>query len=248
MGKNPDPFMLIRLQNSFASMTQMVREQERTSNNLANAGTLGYKRDRTFTEALNERLDAEAAPRSDRFARQWADLEQGAVEKTGNPLDLALNGGGFFVVRDEATGAERYTRAGRFLLDEGGTLRTPAGLAVEGESGPIQVPPTSGPVEISETGEVRAGRETVGRLRVVDFENPMQLQRLDGSMFVANGARPADAEGVAVMQGYVETSNVDPIGEMTDMITQFRLFESQQKALHTTDQVLGAITRDLAKF
>lgn len=240
--------MLIRLRNSYASMTQMVREQERTANNLANAGTLGYKRDRTFTEAFNERLDAEAAPRSDRFTQQWADLEQGAVEATGNPLDVALSGSGFFVVRNEATGAERYTRAGRFLLGDDGTLRTPDGLAVEGEGGPLQLPPDAGPIEISKNGEIRAGGATAGRLRVVDFENPMQLERLDGSMFAAGGAEPTNAEEATVMQGYIETSNVGPINEMTDMITQFRLFESQQKALRTTDQVLGSITRDLAKF
>ena len=239
--------MLLRLQNSFASMTQMGREQERTANNLANAGTLGYKQDRTFTQALNERLDAEAAPRSDRLTRQWADLTQGALEKTGAPLDVALSGDGFFVLRDENTGAERYTRAGRFVLDDEGTLRAPTGLAVEGESGPLRLPPDVRHVEISKDGTLRADGNAVGRLRLVAFEDPMRLRRLEGAMFTANGAEPGEAEA-AVMQGYVEASNVDAVGEMTDMITHFRLFESQQKALQTSDEVLGNVTRDLAKF
>ena len=68
-------------------MRQMIREQERVANNLANVNTVGYKRDRTFTEALEEYVDEEGAPRSERLTAQWADAAQGAMESTGNPLD-----------------------------------------------------------------------------------------------------------------------------------------------------------------
>ncbi len=229
-------------------MHAMIREQERVANNLANVNTVGYKRDRTFTEALDEYLDEEGAPRSERRSSQWADLGQGALESTGNPLDVALDGKGFFVFSDDDTGAAVYARAGRLTLDAEGTLRDLAGRSVEGEGGPIQLPPSGGVIEISKNGEIRLGGQVVGALRVVTFENPGQLQRLDGAAFDAAGMEPETAENPVVLQGYLEASNVDAVREMADMITFYRQFESQQKMIQTTDQILGAVTRDLGKF
>lgn len=240
--------MLIRLQNSYSSMNDMVRQQERIANNLANAGTIGYRRDRTFTEVFNERLDAELAPVSDRVTTQWADQTSGAIESTGNPLDVAIVGDGYFVLSDPAGGNQRYTRAGRFTLDAEGTLRDPSGMQVEGEGGPIQVPPEGGALEIREDGEIWAGNQAIGKLRLVQFENPLQLRRLEGATFDANGMDPVDVEQPVLRQGFVEQSNVNPMQEMTDMITHFRLFESQQKSIQTQDGLLGAITRDLGTF
>ena len=239
--------MLIRLQNSAAAMTAMMRQQERTANNLANAGTVGYKRDQTFVEALNERLDAELAPRSDQQPTQYADLGAGAMEETGNPLDVALGTDGFFVTTDEATGAERFTRAGRFTRDLDGFLRDPMGALVQGEAGPIQLPP-QGTVGIQKDGAVQVDGQLIDRLRVVRFANPLALQRLDGAAFAAGGQAPDEVEVPVVLQGFVEGSNADPVREMTDMIQQFRFFEAQQKLLQSQDQILGAVTRDLGKF
>lgn len=240
--------MLLRLQNSLASMRSMIREQERIANNLANANTVGYKRDRLFTEALNEHLDEEGAPQSSRIVTQWADLRAGALDETGNPLDVAIDGEGFFAVTDEATGATRYTRDGRLTVDADGLLRTASGFLLEGEAGPIQVPTAGEAIEISKNGEVRAGGEPVGRLRLVTFADPTALRRLDGVTFAAEGQEPEPVEQPNVLQGFVEGSNVDPVHEMTDMITYFRQFETQQKLMQTTDHLLGSITRELGKF
>ena len=239
--------MLLRLQNSFASMTRIGQEQERTANNLANANTVGFKRDRTFVAAFNERLDNEGAPQSDRMTTQWADMEMGTFEATGNPLDAALRSDGFFVVADE-NGAERYTRAGRMTPDADGILRDPTGRMIMGENGPIAIPPAGGAITISPNGDVRSGDQLVGKLRVVTFENPMQLERADGATFMAPNQQAIDLDDPNVMQGYIETSNVDVIGAMTEMIQHFRLFETQQKMLQTTDQVLAGVTRDLGRF
>lgn len=240
--------MLLRLQNSYASMDAMVRQQERIANNLANAGTIGYKRDRSFTETLNEFLDAEQAPRSDRNHGQWASMEQGALEKTGNPLDVALKGDGFFVLADAETGAQRYSRAGRFEVDVDGFLRDPAGFQVEGADGPIQIPPNAADIEIKQDGEILADGQSIGRLRVVTFEDPKALVRLDAAAFDAADQEPEDVETPSIAQGHLEQSNIDPIHEMTAMIEHFRLFETQQKVLQTNDQVLGSVVRDLGKF
>lgn len=240
--------MLQRLRNSFSSMTQMARRQEQAANNLANAQTVGYKRERVFVEALDEALDYEGSPISVRQANPWADHTQGALEHTGNPLDLALRGDGFFAVVDEAAGQTRYTRDGRFTLDAEGVLRTTAGHLVEGEDGPLQVPPTAGPIEVTQDGEVRAGNQTIGRLRLVRFEDPTALTRIDGASFDAAGQAPDALTDAMVQQGSLETSNVDVLQEMTQMITHHRLFESQQRSLTTTDGILGNVTRELGRF
>ena len=229
-------------------MRQMIQEQERVANNLANGNTVGYKRDRTFTEALEEYVDEEGAPRSERLTAQWADAAQGALESTGSPLDVALDGEGFFAFSDDETGETIYARAGRLNLDAEGTLRDLAGRSVEGEGGPIQLPPSGGAININRSGEITVDGQSVGKLSVVRFEDPMQLRRLDGVAFDAAGMEPEPVENPTVMQGFVEASNVDAVREMTDMIAYYRQFESQQKMLQTTDQILGAVTRDLGKF
>lgn len=229
-------------------MTSMIREQERIANNLANANTVGYKQDRTFTSALEEYMDVEGAPQSERETTQWASLEQGAFEATGNPLDVAIDGDGFFVLADEAGGPARYTRAGRFTLDDEGMLRDPRGFLVEGEGGPIQVPPNAAEIAIQADGTIHAGDQAIGRLRLVRFDDPGALRKLDGAAFSAAGLEPLDAGGAVVRQGFLESSNVDALSQLSDMITHFRLFETQQKVLQTHDQILGHVTRELGKF
>ncbi|WP_457651494.1 flagellar basal-body rod protein FlgF [Rhodocaloribacter sp.] len=241
--------MLLRLRNSVEAMSRMVRQQERIANNLANANTVGFKRDRTFTQILNEEIDAEGGPRSDKLVRQWADLAPGAFEQTGNPLDVALGGEGFFELSDEASGETRFSRAGRFTLDADGTLRDVFGYTVQGDGGPIRLPVRNGgAVTIARDGSIRVGDEQVGKIRVVTFEDIDRLQRLDGAAFDAVGMEPIDVEAPDVHQGYLEQSNVDAIGAMTEMIEFYRLFESQQKTIRTADEILGRITRELGRF
>jgi flagellar basal body rod protein FlgG len=240
--------MLLRLQNSVAAMTTMVREQERTANNLANANTVGFRRERTFLEVLREQPDAERAPRSERTQGQWSDALPGPFEQTHRPLDAALGGTGFFVLTDEATGQSRYTRAGHFTLDAEGTLRTPQGFAVDGDGGPLVLPPNASQIEINGLGEVRADGQLAGTLRVVTFARPEQLPRLDGATFAAGNQTPEPLDQPDVRQGFLENSNVNTVEEMTDLIEHYRLFETSQKTLRTTDDLLGLVTRDLGRF
>ncbi len=240
--------MLLRLQNSLSAMNSGIREQERIANNLANSNTVGYKRHRTFTETLEEFVDYEGAPRSTRVQEDWAALDQGVFESTGNPLDVALSGEGFFVFSDAESGMQRYSRGGRFALDAGGVLRSPSGHVVQGTEGPIRIPGNPERIDIGKDGSVRADDQMIGRLRVVRFPNPEALQRVDSAGFDAAGMQPIDVQETDVLQGHVETSNVNPLLEMTDLISHFRLFESQQKMLTTADQILASVTRELGKF
>ncbi|MDQ7041194.1 MAG: flagellar hook basal-body protein [Rhodothermus sp.] len=242
--------MLLRLQNAAASMTEAIRQQERLANNLANVNTAGFKQERFFVEALNERLDVERSPRSDRRLTQWNDMAQGAFEYTGNPLDVAIEGDGFFVVTDETTGATFYTRAGQFRLDAEGYLRTIDGLLVEGRDGPIQILPheRNRSLSISQDGVLRADEREVARLLLVRFARPEALQRVEGARFAAPDQEPLPIESPHLRPGFLESSNVNPVLAMTEMIEHFHRFATQQKVIQTTDQLLGAITRELGKF
>lgn len=241
--------MLLRFRNAAAAMSEMRRNQEHIANNLANANTTGYKRNRFFAEALNERFDANGSPRSDRRVQQVNDMSSGSIKETGNPLDVALGGEGFFEIQSEDGNATHYTRAGHFMLGNEGTLRTPNGDAVMGEGGPIQIPvEEGGNVNIAKNGDVTVGDTHVGKLRVVRIDNPEQMERREGAAFVANGAAPETMDDPTVLQGKVETSNVSPVTEMTNMIENSRHFEAQQKAIRTTDDVLSRATQDLGRL
>lgn len=239
--------MLLRLRNAAASMAELAQRQDRVANNLANAGTVGYRRDQAFATALRERIDAEGAPQSTRVAGQVADLAPGEFIQTGNALDLALDGDGFFAVQD-ADGRTRLTRAGAFALDADGTVRSPQGhLLLRDDGTPLTLPPSGGEIAVDTAGDVTVGGVLAGRVRTVAVEDAGRLVRLDGATFDGAGLALAPAE-TRVRQGFLEGSNVDAVGEMVELMNHVRLFESQQKALRTTDETLGAVTRDLGTF
>ncbi len=239
--------MLLRLRNSFAAMEQIIRQQERIANNLANVNTPGYKKARLFVEALQERINEEGAPDSMRRLNPFTDFTQGALEHTGNPLDLALEGEGFFVLSDES-GNTRYSRSSTFTLSPEGYVQTPQGLTLQGMGGPIQIPPEATSFQVTEDGAVVVNGQVINQIEIVRFEEPQRLERLDSSSFTASDQEPMEADTARVKQGYTEASNVNPMQEMTDLLAYLRLFESQQKIIQTQDQILGRITRELGKL
>ena len=228
-------------------MAELSQRQDRVANNLANANTVGFRRDRAFAAALRERIDAEGAPQSTRLGGQVADLAPGALVETGNALDLALSGDGFFPV-EGADGRIRLTRAGEFILDADGTVRSPQGHALLRDDGtPLTLPPSGGEIAVSTAGEVSVGGTVVGRIQAVTVEGADALERLDGATFDGSGLTLAKSDA-QIRQGFLEGSNVDAVAEMVDLMSHVRLFESQQKALRTADDTLGAVTRDLGTF
>ncbi len=240
--------MLHRLQNSAQAMNRFMRRQEHTANNLANANTIGFKQGRVFTDVLSEHIDHEGSPQSVNRMQDWTDISQGELQKTGNPLDVALAGNGLFAVRD-GNDNEFYTRAGRFSLDSQGVLRDMNGYAVQGESGRISVPrEAEGQINITNDGTVTVDGEIIDRLRVVQFDTSRDLTPQDGALLSSDEPPTRILDDPTVRQGFVEGSNVDPVREMTDMIEQARMFETQQRWLRTTDQILGRVSRELGKF
>jgi flagellar basal-body rod protein FlgF len=176
------------------------------------------------------------------------DFGQGALRTTGGPLDLAIEGQGFFKVVT-ASGAERFTRDGRFKLDSNGKLTTQDGAAVQG-GGDIVLDATKGPVTISETGVVSQGGQKVGQIDVFRFPDLSALSK-DGANLFRNDTNvpPVPATDAKIRQGALEGSNVQPIVQMTRLIEITRAYDSITNLMsQNTDlsrrsiQRLGAIS------
>jgi len=215
----------------------LTRELEAVANNIANLNTSGFKADGTvFEEFLMPMARDDQFGGADRrvsFVRDrasWQDLGQGPIQHTGNPLDVAIDGDAYFVVQTAA--GERYTRNGAFQINANGELVTSEGDRVLGERGPIQFQSTDNSISIVKDGSIRV-REgenatidaTRGKLRLVSFEKPRQLQKDGGSRFLApEGVNPLPAQRATVTQGAVEKSNVHAVVEMTRMIEITRTY------------------------
>jgi flagellar basal-body rod protein FlgF len=216
------------------SLIQQMR-CDTVSNNLANLGTNGFKRDvLSFDQVLTMKKYSAT------------DFSQGPARHTGNPLDLALEGQGFFKVQTE--NGLRYTRNGAFTLDGANTLVTLNGDPVLGENGPITI--NGKDVSVDMDGQIQVDGATVDRISLADFENP-QLLRKEGATYHVfdgkeeEGARPA---GASMRQGYVEESNVDVTEEMIRMVEAFRAFETMQKGIQSIDEMTGKLINDPGLF
>jgi flagellar basal-body rod protein FlgF len=229
------------------------RELDVIANNIANLNTTGFKGDSAvFEEFISPTARATNFQVPDRrvsFVQDratWIDLSQGPLERTGNSLDVAINGNGFLAVQTPR--GERYTRNGALQINNNGELVTAEGYQVLGESGPITLQPKDRNITISEDGtiSVREGNNAAaesqrGVLRVVRFNQPGLLQKDGAGVFLAPQNVTAQADKTSrVMQGTIEKSNVRSVMEMTRMIevtrsyTQIANLISQQADLQRT--------------
>lgn len=219
------------------------------ANNLANVNTTGFKADRMmFVEHLvksegGERLiDPKLA-----FVRDIAtrvDFSEGPLEATGNELDVAIRGEGFFVVQTE-NGDERFTRSGRFQLNADGELTTPEGNRILGEGNqPIVVGPTDVDIEITPEGTISSRNGEIGQLRIVRFENLQNVDRESGGL-INTDQQPLDAPDVRVVQGSLEGSNVSPVVELGKMIQLQRTFDAVRSFVSREDERQRSLVREL---
>jgi flagellar basal-body rod protein FlgF len=211
------------------------RELDIVANNIANADTTGFK-----VESLLARAEPAApahtadGPKPVKFvvANGLArDFGQGGLRQTGGDLDLAIEGMGFFQV-DTAEGP-RFTRDGRFRLDEAGRMVNQNGHPVLGEGGEeIVIDPALGPVAISKDGNLSQGEEQVGKIGVFTFDDLMVLEKSGDNQFRnASNLQPQPAAEAVVRQGFLEGSNVNPIVEITRMIEVSRAYQSISKMM-----------------
>ena len=238
------------------------------SNDLANANTNGFKQSRAdFQDQMYqvERLPgAKSSANGDRVPTGTQiglgvqtgsvspNFEQGSLRSTGNDLDMAIEGDGFFRVQ-LPNGETGYTRAGNFNLNAQGQVVTPDGYALA--SG-INIPQNATNVNISADGTVDVNLPgqnvpaTVGQIQLATFVNPAGLRAEGGNVFTetaASGAPQQSQPGVngagTVNQGFVEQSNVSVVDEMTNMIAAQRAYEVNSKAIQTSDQMLQTVNQ-----
>ncbi|MEW5701250.1 MAG: flagellar basal-body rod protein FlgF [Candidatus Zixiibacteriota bacterium] len=236
--------MLRGLSAAAAAMLPRIRRQEVSAHNLANASTAGFKRDLVFEQLL----DRAQSTRPGESAVQTGlaiDFTPGTMEETGNALDLAIEGDGFFVV--ETDSGERYTRNGHFTVSADGVLTTPEGNTVQGKTGEIQLPP--GTVTIATDGGISVDGLNVGALRLVRFDDTSVLSRSSGSLFTIRDPvrQPEEDSSSLLRQGYLEQSNVAPVDEMVNMIDIVRGFEAVQKSILVQDESLGRAINELGR-
>jgi flagellar basal-body rod protein FlgF len=260
------------LRGIYASASGMLADQKRldvVANNLANVSTTGYKRETTLTqpfsalllERINDR-DSNLAVQpptvgnlgvGTQFIATATRLTDGAVKATGNPLDVAIVGDGFFAVN--TNNGVRYTREGNFSVNAQGTLVTPAGYSVLVDGRPVTATPGTA-LSIDDTGEVRSGKQVMGRLSIPTSRALGALRKEGNSLWAQAG--PADstilipqAESTGQFQlrvGYLESSNVEAVTEMVDMITLMRSFEANQKALQAQDETLQKAVSEVGRL
>ncbi len=222
------------------------------ANNLANSQTTGFKKDRVnFRELIDHRLlldRGRGAPSPENRLREGFETRftQGPIKRTDAPLDFALEGPGFFAVLDEE-GQERYARAGHFLLDESGSLVTPDGHAVLGEAGALQLGP--GPVELNGDGLLVQNGQELGRLKLVEFDDPQRLAKLGRNLFtpVDEETIPRAAEQTRALQGSLESSNAAVVELMVEMIEHEKMYTFAQRALQLQDDNLGRAVAEIGR-
>ncbi|MEW6413949.1 MAG: flagellar basal-body rod protein FlgF [Pseudomonadota bacterium] len=219
----------------------ILAQQATTSHNLANATTTGFRAQVDQFRAV----PVQGAPLPTRAfvvdSTTGSDFRAGAIQHTGRDLDVAVQGAGWIAVR-AADGSEAYTRNGSLRLDENGVLQTRDGLAVQGDGGPIAIPPgrnlavaRDGTISLVPDGSAATGLATVARIKLV---NPREtdLVRGDDGLFRLKSGAPAPADpNVNLVSGALESSNVNVVDEMVNMISLARQFEMQMKLIQSAE-------------
>src|SRR5215475_2292605 len=229
----------------------LERQMDVIANNVANANTNGFKADRTlFEEFLKSGAHEDNFVGSDRRVSYvqdrgtFRDVGQGPMEETKNPLDLAADGNAYFAV--QTAGGERYTRDGKFSLNNQGQLVTADGNLVLGTAGPITFQPTDHDITIAPDGTVTVLEGTAqldsirGKLRLVSFDDPQKLLKQGFNLYATGDATALAETKSLARQGYIEKSNVNAVTEMSRMVEVMRMYTQvanllqQQSDLHKT--------------
>ncbi len=207
------------------------------ANNLANTGTAGFKRDLEFygtysSSDSNDPINGGASSTLPTIEKQWTDFSQGMIQVTGNPLDVALDGGGFLTVAGP-NNKTLYTRAGNLKVLPSGALATSDSYPLKDTTGnPIQITPNK-PIAILADGTVQQNGQSIGQLNVVSFPSTNSLRKMGSTCFENTDIKnlPTAAPTVAVQQGKIEGSNVPVADAAMRLVGVMRQFEMLQKAV-----------------
>ena len=253
--------MIRGLYSAASGMVSNFRRESIITNNLANVSTIGYKQDLTApSDFANLLMVQQGGPNGSPPNSQGAvgpmgtgtelgeirlDLSQGDIAETGNPLDLAISGPGYFAV--QTPNGTYYTRDGEFFRDALGRLARSDGGLLLGDNGPIQV--GEGNIVIDGDGTVTVDGQVAGRIRLADFGPQEQMLKIGNNYLVpANpNARVVAAQSAAINQGFLEHSNVDMTRETVEMLSAMRSYEASQRMIQLQDQTLDRAVNDVAK-
>lgn len=248
--------MLRGLYAATSGLTALQTRQEIETNNLVNAETNGYKRQKTLMKNFRQVLLDEIHYKDATVNRKNMGVmergvmvddiitiyEQGTIVATDRNLDFALDGEGYFTIRG-ADGQEYFTRDGGFKLNFQGILVNNAGLEVLGENGPISL--QGNLISVDQDGSVFLDGNFVDRLKVVNLEKPIKL---GGNRFLPNGeVLPFDFSKGRVNQGFIEQSNSSTIDGITGFITLTRAFEANQRMIQTYDTTLEKAINEVGR-
>lgn len=232
------------------------------ANNLANAETAGFKQD--LTVVRERRAEAAARMAGLEASAPWlqdmtggslvaptvTSFEPGSIETTGRPLDVALTGDGFFRVAGP-NGQERYTRDGRFTVNEAGELVTVAGSheVLDDSGSPIVVPANARErVRIDAGGQVMSGDTRLAALGIVNFADQSLLRKTGGNLIESLGAKPTAMDDAALQVGAVEQSNVEPTQAMVAMIEVSRAYQMNATLIGLADSTLARAVSDIGRI
>lgn len=249
--------MIRGLYSAASALVAGLFRQELIAQDLANINTPGYKAASTrlsdFATMLLARLPAGIGPATPlgrlthgvQTSAALTDFSPGPVQATGQPLDLAIQGEGFFRLR--TPDGERFTRDGRFSLDVNGQLVNVNGYPVLGTNGqPIRL--SSGQVRVDPNGTIYLNDQPAGQIGLAVFADPAaSLQRSENGLFAAVGAAPTGGAGGTIQQGYVEMANVDPATTMTHMLAVMRAYQAAQRIIQIEDEMLGRAVNDVGR-
>ncbi len=214
------------------------------ANNIANTSVAGFKIDR---ELYNVYQSPEALEDIDQpeMQKNWTDFAQGILAATGSPLDLALEGAGFFVAQSPS--GPLYTRTGALKISKEGELVTREGYPIQGQDGkPIKLDPLQ-PVEISAQGVVRQGGTDLGQVAVVSFKQPGILSKRGSTYFSSQANVMPESSDAVVRQGQLEGANGEPAESAVRLVSVMRQFESLKKALSVGLDMNRRAIEDVAK-
>jgi flagellar basal-body rod protein FlgF len=242
--------MNVSLYQAAAAMNANGRWQEMISQNLSASSIPGFKKQEMSFEGVESgrlgmlgKSEIATAPK----AMPGVNFTQGELKATGGMTDLGIDGRGFFEI-ELPGGATAYTRDGEFHLSATGQLVTKEGYAVRGEGGPIQVDrKNGGPISIGPGGDVSQGSQLVGKLKLVEFQNPKALTAISAGYFQSTNSEelPTDVANPSIRQGFLESGNASSVTEMVNLITAMRSFEANQHVIKAQDERMSRAISEL---
>lgn len=231
--------MNVGLYTSITGKMARSQNQEIIARNLANVNTIGFKKN---FPAFSTFLKDAGSINGTSISKVGIDYGQGSLQPTGNTLDIAIHGAGFFTMETEK--GLRYTRNGHFMLNKDRQIINEQGWILLGIGGPLQLPRDAQDIQIDAKGGIIVDGAKIGDIKITDLPDKEDLKEAGASAFVSSsGSKGVDATDYEIQQGFLEGSNVSVITEMVNLIVNMRSFDSNNRVTNTIDDTLQQLIR-----